>query len=128
MTKDVEITLDPGRNCFVIRIADQTILVPPRQFERLLEEAIAAAAKHIDAHLQETGSIQKNEPGKPVEALVLTDMDAGADLGARQILTKMHIGPLALNFACPRSVAIDYCEQVMHILQSADATSEGPLS
>ena len=65
MTNDVSnvsVTLDPGQNCFVVRIADHTIAVPPRQFEQLLERALAAAALHVEAHLQSTGKIVKNEP------------------------------------------------------------------
>jgi hypothetical protein len=129
MTNDVgnvSVTLDPGQNCFVVRIADHTIAVPPRQFEQLLERALAAAALHIEAHLQSTGKIvKKNEP---TEVIRSTGMDAHADLGARNIVTRMHIGPLALNFACPREIVIEYCAEVMSLLQDADAPPSKPMS
>jgi len=114
----VSVTLSPQDDCFVISVDGTTIRVSPRQFQNLLEESIAAAAQHIDAHEREKGKKSKAK-NVPVEAIRSTAMGASADLGATQIVTRIEIGPLALHFAAPRNVVIEYCAEVMGILQAA---------
>lgn len=118
MDNNVSVSLSHRENCFVISIGDTTVRASPRQFSKLLEEAIAAAAQHIDAHSRETGRTEKKK-GTAIEAIRSTRMDASADLGAVQIVTRIEIGQLALHFAAPRNTVMDYCIQVMGILQAA---------
>jgi hypothetical protein len=126
MNDDVNVTLDSQQNCFVVQIGNHTIPMPPPQFEQLIQKALAAAAQALHSYIQETG--RTLEKGQPSEALLSTCMDAHADLSAQQILTRMRIGPIALNFACTREVAIEYCAQVMELLQNADEHPSGRMS
>ena len=121
MADDVEITLDANANRFVVRIGDRTMLMAPIQFEQLLEKAIGAAATHIAAGVPETETAP--QPGKPIETIRTTGMNASADLGAVHIVTRIGIGQLGLHFSCERDVVVDYCRQIMDLLVNAD---EGP--
>jgi hypothetical protein len=123
MNDDIEVVLDVEGNLFVLKIGDRTIPMPPRQFEKLLEAALEAAARHVTASVRETG---RQEPDHAVvHALAATGMDASADMGADTIVTKMRIGELAINFACPREIAAEYCAQVLECIQQADSAPPG---
>jgi hypothetical protein len=116
---DIKVVLDADKNLFVLRIGERTIPMPPRQFEKLVEAALEAAARHINASFRETGRLEKKD--EAIEALVMTGMDASADIGAANVVTKVHMGVLTFNFACPRQIALDYCAQVFHCIDQAES-------
>jgi hypothetical protein len=126
MKDEVKITLDPHKNKFVLRFGKRTWPLSPAQFEELLEASLAAASTHQNAVFRKTGQPAPLKPG-PIDALATTQMEAIADLGAQNIVTRMHLGVLRLNFACPRQTALDYCHQMLLLIQAAETGQAQPM-
>lgn len=99
--------------------------MPPAQFEQLLDKALWAAAEHLQAGFEAEGVLHARD--EAIDTLPATDMQASVNPGAVHVLTRIHIGVLALNFSCPRQTVLDYCHQVLHSIHEADSQPPSPL-